>query len=74
MIGPIESSFGLHFIWVAKVIPPKSASDEEIDQQIRLKLLPEVRTYELNLLVEQLKKQTDILYNQNWLDSLNNAL
>jgi hypothetical protein len=57
LVGPTLTPFGFHFIWIEEVIPPLVTSDEEIEEIVRRRLLPEVRGFEWRKLLTRLFKQ-----------------
>lgn len=54
LIGPIITPFGFHFTWIDSIIPPLDTPDEEIEREVRRRILPEVRGYEWRKLITTL--------------------
>lgn len=50
---PIQTQFGLHIAWIDEHIPAKHTPQEELDAEIRRRILDEVRGLELNALLNE---------------------
>ena len=60
MTGVIETEYGYHIAWIEEVIAAKDQSDEDIEQHVRRKIVPEVRQLELQKLIHHLAKEYPI--------------
>ena len=59
LIGPIKTPFGFHFTLIEAIIPPLDTPDYEIDQEVRRRILPEVRGYEWRKLITGLLQESE---------------
>lgn len=59
LIGPVQTPFGFHFIWLEEIIPALDTPEEEIDAEVKRRILPEVRTYEWRQLLTQLLQEAE---------------
>ena len=54
LIGPIKTPFGFHFTLIEAIIPPLDTPEDKIDEEVRRRILPEVRGYEWRKLITSL--------------------
>ncbi len=54
LIGPIQTPFGFHFTLIEAIIPPLDTPDAKIEEEVRKRILPEVRAYEWRKLITTL--------------------
>ena len=59
LVGPILTQFGFHFTWLEEIIPPLNTPPQEIEKQVKQRILPEVRSYEWRMLIGRLIKQAE---------------
>jgi hypothetical protein len=56
----IETQYGYHIAWVTEVIKPKDTPDQDIEKEVRRRLLPEIQGFEFKRLFGRLQKQYPI--------------
>ena len=61
----IETQYGYHIAWVTEVLAPKDTPSEEIEKEVRRRLLPEIQGFEFKRLFGRLQK----LYPVHWFTS-----
>ena len=59
IVGPIITPFGIHFAWLEEIIPPLDTPMHEIEQEVKQRILPEVRSYEWRMLLSKLLEQAE---------------
>ena len=64
MTEVIETRFGFHVAWVTEVIKEKKTSEARINEQVRHRILPEVRGYELGRIITRLQREIDVVVTQ----------
>ena len=60
LTSPIETPFGFHWVWIQEVIAPLDTSDEEIEAEVKKRLLPAVRKHEWKIFMYELGKDVDV--------------
>jgi hypothetical protein len=64
MTEVIETRFGFHVAWVTEVIKEKKTSEARVNEQVRHRILPEVRGYELGRIITRLQREMDVVVTQ----------
>ena len=57
MTSIIETQYGYHIAWVTEVLPPKTTSDEEIEKEVRRRLVPEIQGVEFKRIFSRLQRE-----------------
>jgi PPIC-type PPIASE domain len=58
--GPIRSTYGLHYVWVATIEPERDARLEEVEQQLRRDLEFQARSEALKAAIENLRANYEV--------------
>ena len=57
---PIETPFGFHFVWIQEIIAPLDTSDEDIEAEVKKRLLPAIRKHEWKIFTYEISKDVEV--------------
>lgn len=60
-VGPVRSTYGLHYVWVEAIEPARDATLEEVEQQLRRDLESQARRDALAAAVAELRESYEVI-------------
>ncbi|MGC6416943.1 MAG: peptidylprolyl isomerase [Bradymonadia bacterium] len=64
IIPPFVTKFGYHLVWLEKAIPAKAQTLEDVEDNLRAKIAPEVRRLKIRSLTDELSKRYPAISNR----------
>jgi PPIC-type PPIASE domain len=60
-LGPVRSTYGLHYVWVESVTPARDATLEEVHSRLQRDLESQAKHAALQAAIDQLRKEYEVL-------------
>jgi hypothetical protein len=56
----IETPFGFHFVWIQEIIASLDTPDEDIEAEVKKRLLPAIRKHEWKIFTYEISKDVEV--------------